>query len=185
MGDKAIIELDPAKSSVEFADLVDRCYRKNPDKKDLAELRKVLEKSPELYKAVFDLSEVVTRQTIRGMLGDKDKATQTVIEAHVKNTKQEFGYERAPMAEKLLIENIVLAWLRYTYAEYQITSNMNTDATYKNNEHWEKRANAAHRRYMRAIETLTRVRKLTANIQVNIATNGGQQVNIGGDLNKQ
>jgi len=47
--------------------------------------------------------------------------------------------------------------------------------------YWEKRLTAAQRRFTRACETLTRVRKLSRNtpaLQVNIAADGGQQVNM-------
>ena len=45
----------------------------------------------------------------------------------------------------------------------------------------EKRLSAAQRRFIRACETLARVRKLSRNtpaLQFNIATSGGQQVNL-------
>ena len=47
--------------------------------------------------------------------------------------------------------------------------------------YWEKRLSAAQRRFTRACETLARVRKLSRNtpaLQFNIATSGGQQVNL-------
>ena len=48
-------------------------------------------------------------------------------------------------------------------------------------DHWERRLSAAQRRYLRACESLARVRKLgrtTPALQLNIATHGGQQVNV-------
>jgi hypothetical protein len=53
--------------------------------------------------------------------------------------------------------------------------------TLEQGEYWEKRLSAAQRRYLRACETLARVRKLTLGtlaLQVNIAAAGGQQVNM-------
>ena len=50
-------------------------------------------------------------------------------------------------------------------------------------EYWEKRLSASQRRYLRACETLARVRKITrTTMQINIAEEGSQQVNIAGDL---
>jgi len=51
----------------------------------------------------------------------------------------------------------------------------------------EKRLNAAQWRFLRAVETLARVRKIarrTPPLQVNIATQGGQQVNVAGDVER-
>ena len=53
---------------------------------------------------------------------------------------------------------------------------------------WERRLSLAERRHLRACETLARVRKLLMNgpvLQVNIASQGGQQVNVAGDLKKK
>ena len=47
--------------------------------------------------------------------------------------------------------------------------------------YWEKRLNAAQRRFTHACMTLSRVRKLSRNtpaLQFNIAAAGGQQVNV-------
>ena len=47
--------------------------------------------------------------------------------------------------------------------------------------YWEKRLSAAQKHFTRACETLARVRKLSRNtpaLQLNLATSGGQQVNV-------
>jgi len=47
--------------------------------------------------------------------------------------------------------------------------------------YWDKRLTHAQRRFRRASESLARVRKLSRNmpaLQFNIATSGGQQVNV-------
>lgn len=46
---------------------------------------------------------------------------------------------------------------------------------FKNAAYWERRLNSAHRRYLRAIETLAKIRKQGLAVQVNIAVN---QINI-------
>jgi hypothetical protein len=55
-------------------------------------------------------------------------------------------------------------------------------------KYWSGVLSACQMRYLRAIDTLLRVRKLTRNtpmLQVNIATKEGQQVNIAGDFVKE
>ena len=48
---------------------------------------------------------------------------------------------------------------------------------------WEGRLNAAQRRFLRAMETLARVRKLKLPpVQVNIAAPGSQQANVMGEV---
>lgn len=47
--------------------------------------------------------------------------------------------------------------------------------------YWEKRLSSTQHRYLRAVESLARVRQLTRNanaVQINIAGPGGQQLNV-------
>jgi hypothetical protein len=58
------------------------------------------------------------------------------------------------------------------------TNNLDKKAAF-----WDKRLSAGQRRYLRACETLARVRKITrATMQINIAGPGSQQLNVAGDL---
>jgi hypothetical protein len=50
---------------------------------------------------------------------------------------------------------------------------------------WDKLLTQAQRRHLRALESLARIRKLSKGsdfVQVNIAADGGQQVNVAGSL---
>jgi hypothetical protein len=50
-------------------------------------------------------------------------------------------------------------------------------------DYWDRHLAAAQRRYLRACETLARTRRLLQpTLQVNIAAQGGQQVNVSGDV---
>ena len=62
-------------------------------------------------------------------------------------------------------------WQRYQNA---VAGSCSFDAS----SHWERKLSSVQRRYLRAIETLARVRKLMGipMVQINIATEGGKQV---------
>ena len=78
--------------------------------------------------------------------------------------------------EKLIIGQIVGCWLRLSFVEYSLSiGSVEGSFNMAQGASWEKRASTAQRRYLRAIETLARVRRsrLPA-VQVNIAE---QQVN--------
>ncbi len=52
---------------------------------------------------------------------------------------------------------------------------------------WERRLSVAQHRYLLACQTLAKIRRLGSkypNLQVNIATQNGKQVNVAGDLRK-
>ena len=186
MTDKEMIMIFTRKETPEeLADLIIRCYKEKPKRADLLALREYLEATPELYKVVFDLSEALQENMINKMIDQKP--VKMAIQANVIDIKNGMGYEHAPIIEKMLIDNVVITWLRYQWAEYQLSAYLGRQVRMSVVDWWERRTSAAQRRYLRAIETLARVRKLARNtpaLQVNIAAEGGQQVNVGGDLNK-
>ncbi len=63
--------------------------------------------------------------------------------------------------------------------QYHYQAHLRETLTTKHRDYWDRHLNAAQRRYLRAIETLARVRKLSGRgpIQINIAE---QQVNVAG-----
>jgi len=86
--------------------------------------------------------------------------------------------------ERLLIEQVVLCWLRMFVTEQRYTNIVEgAKLTMREADFWERRLSAVQRRYLRACETLARVRKLVrSTVQVNIAAEGGKQLNVAGDL---
>jgi hypothetical protein len=95
--------------------------------------------------------------------------------------KKDLGYDGAPMLEQLLIQQAALCWLKLNLVELSYSNTLKQSITLTLGMYWEKRLTAAQRRFTRACETLARVRKLSRNtpaLQFNIATSGGQQVNV-------
>ena len=88
------------------------------------------------------------------------------------------GWEVAPPLERLLIEHVALCWLRVQCVEQRYAQIMAKSITLEQGRYWESRLSASQRRYLRATETLARVRKLRLPpVQVNI---GEKQVNVVG-----
>lgn len=78
--------------------------------------------------------------------------------------------------ERLLVQQVVLTWLKLGHTEWHHEHILvNGHMTIQVADFWERRLSAAQRRYLRACETLARVRRLgLPMLQVNI---GAQQVN--------
>ena len=176
----------PKDTPDELLELIGRCYMENPDMKDLQELREYLEEKPNLFRAVIDMAKVVQDKLIENII--HQPAGQVGIEAQINNIRIEMAYDQSPILECLLVDNIINCWLRLQWVEMQLSGQSNEEqVSMRVVEYWEKRLSASQRRYLRACETLARVRKLTRNtpmLQVNIATERGQQVNIAGDVVK-
>jgi hypothetical protein len=170
----------------EFLEVVDRAYKKKPSPKDLAELRKWIDEFPELWRVVFHTARVIEDNFIKNMA--QDKASVIAMQKNTEEIRAGFDYETSSMTEKMLIDNIIISWLAVQYANYQLTARVGRDEKIVIIEFWEKRLTTMQRRYLRACETLTRVRRLLSKrpeIQVNIAAQGGQQVNVAGDVVKK
>jgi len=149
-----------------------------PKQQDIRALRECLRVVPDLWRGLMDLVEVTEGRVMGEM--DMTRSMREGLEVGLQQLKEELGYSTAPMLEKLLIEQVALCWLRQNITELTLTRAANS-GTLEQGEYWEKRLSAAQRRYLRACETLARVRKLTLGtlaLQVNIAAAGGQQVNM-------
>jgi len=71
--------------------------------------------------------------------------------------------------------------LRWQQIEYKYTWQNRQGLSLNQAAYWDKSLSAAHARYLKALESLAKIRKLARHdpaLQVNIATQGGQQVNV-------
>lgn len=148
----------------------------SPTPQQRAEFLRHLEQAPELARLLGDASTALVEQILQQLHGEG--ASRLAISVHLDNIRCNFGYDHAPQVEQLLIDHIIVCWLRWQQVEWLYQDRTERTRLVDEIEHWENRLSAAQRRYLRAIETLARVRRLGVALQINIATNGGQQVNV-------
>jgi hypothetical protein len=147
-----------------------------------------LEKYPEIWRMVFDIGQALETNFIRGMIPHQP-VTHLALQKNVEELRRDLGYEEAASLEMMLIDNIVLAWLRYQYAEYRYLLHMDqADVSTPELAFCEQRVSVTQGRYLRACETLAKIRKLSlknSTFQLNLASHRGQQVNVAGDVIKK
>jgi hypothetical protein len=163
----------------QFLELVKNIDQENPTPADLRALRAMLDRHPQLWRVAGDLA-YASVLNILAKLDAGPLVTESLKHSWVA-MKDELGYQSAPPLERLLMEQVVLCWLHLHIIQLEYTTVMNEPIPAASAGHWEKRLSAAQRRYLRACETLARIRKLartTPALQLNIATHGGQQVNL-------
>jgi hypothetical protein len=163
-------------------ELVQRIDKSDPTPADVRALRDMLAGHPDLWRFAGDLARTAALNLVN-KLGAGPLATESLKHGWVA-LKDELGYALAPPLERLLIEQVVLCWLNLYTVEIAYTNVMRQSIPSTDADHWERRLSAAQRRYLRACESLARIRKLsrtTPALQVNIATHGGQQINLLGD----
>jgi hypothetical protein len=168
----------------DISELFDKCSVKNPTPADVKALKKALTVvSPERMARIEDLAG----SNISAMLKDQkySVATSELTRYDLERKRDGMGYQTAPMMERMLIDAVLLAWLRYQEFEYVYTALDRAGMSFQKAAFWDRRISVAQARYLKACETLAKVRKLTSPVlQVNIAQDGGQQVNVAGDFVK-
>jgi hypothetical protein len=157
-----------------YGDVLDRAEK--GDRSVLPQVREILDEFPAVIDDLGDLSGMV-----RAALLDKMDDGDTLIREAEKRKLSDLteGIEGAcpTFLERLLAEQIVLCWqqLRLVEALHAQTHNY----TLTEGEYFHRCIDKAQRRYLAAIKTLAQVRKPEVpTMQVNIAAEGGQQVNM-------
>lgn len=157
----------------EFVDLLRKVDKDNPSKDDIEKLWSWLEERPDLGLAVANLADFAKDMIIH-QTPFKQESVKMCLEAGTVQLQNDMGYQEAQPLERMLIENIIICWLRLQAVEIGMSNNTKGSHTLSEGRYWDQRLSAAQMRYLRAIETLARVRKANIAIQVNIAR---QQIN--------
>lgn len=171
-------EAEYKKKVAPLYDLLERTNKENPDAEDLALLRTCLYGAPVLSSIAGDLAKRARNAIISGLTTSASIREST--EAYVTHIRNELGHHSAPMLEKLLVEQVVICWLRLydieiIYSQIRSSGPVTLDV----GTYYEHRLSAAQRRFLRACTTLSRIRKMAGRtpelMQLNI---GAQQVNV-------
>lgn len=158
---------------------------KKPDPKDVERLRQLAVRTPGF------LSACSTMANIRQQLIEKisNGASRAFMLAELVTLKKDLGIAAAPPLERLLIDHILTARLRLIDAENRYNNIVvGNSVTLQQGQYWDNLLSSTQARFLRAIESLARVRRLARNtpaLQINIANDGGKQVNVQGEVNKQ
>lgn len=156
-----------------------RIDEETPNDNDVAKVREILMYNSHLWENGHGLSANALNYYIERI--EKYKSQRLFIEAEAKNIKEQLGYFSTNQIEKLIIEQILLRWVAITYIENRFLNLLTEEKRVFGQEvYWQKILIRHQNLYLRSLETLARIRKLSKGIsfQVNIATNGGQQVNV-------
>jgi hypothetical protein len=94
---------------------------------------------------------------------------------------EELGYANSPPLERILIEQVIVCWVNLYVLEINSATKLRESHSTETGLYWDRRLTGAQQRFRRASESLARIRKLSRNtpaLQFNIATSGGQKVNV-------
>jgi hypothetical protein len=175
---------DGKPTRAEFSALFARVGAADSTDADRTALRRVVAAYPE-YGRAFDLSELALRQLIDST--SANPAGVAIAIGRMEALRTELSGPAPSVLERLLIDQVLLDYFYLNTIAYQSAKLMaGGDTSTAAIEFWDRRLDSAQRRYVRAIETLARVRRLLRlpGPQVNINLPGGQQVNVAGSMKR-
>lgn len=151
-----------------------------PNIQKVVQFRSLLESAPQQLLDMTNESFFVCEHMI-----DNANALPSTKELFKRNyylVRRSLEIDKAPGLIKLLLEQVATAWLRLQIVDHEYSRIMTQGQTIRELTYWDKRLAGAHSRFDKAVATVTNtIKKLgpNFNIQINVAQEGGQQVNIG------
>ena len=160
--------------------LVKNTHKENPKPEDLAELRQFFDGDPELWRASGNMARRTLDHLLRTYYS-QSAYIRECVSRRVKEMREQLGCEESSPLEQILIEQILVCWVNLYVLEINSATKLCESHSTEAGLYWDRRLTGAQRRFRRASESLARIRKLSRNtpaLQFNIATSGGQQVNL-------
>lgn len=147
-----------------FRDLVDRTN--SGDDTALSQLREGLEQCPILISALCgNMAIVATDSLIDAITGERLSQKEAILK-QLETMRAELAGPTPSPIEKLLVDRVVVCWLQTQHADNQF-ANART-VSIEIGDFMQRRQDRAHRRYLSAITTLARVRRLALPIRVDV-----------------
>jgi hypothetical protein len=144
--------------TADFQKVVAAVNREQPAPEQLARLRQYLSDYPALTKQLGNLSDTIRERVLQKMCGGT--VTQTYVQSYCALLREEMGYPAASALEQMLIDHIVLCWVRLHDTEWYYQNINEKQHTLTIGDYWERKLSFAQKRYLRAVESLTRIRRL-------------------------
>jgi hypothetical protein len=149
-------EIDPER---EWLMLQVRAERANRDPERVPEFRAYLRDHPELHQYIKSLAAGVKDLLLEKII--QREGSRLLLETQIRHLHQELCRPKPSTAETLLVEAVLMCWLRVQYAELGRTSAMSAGTTFREIEHAEKVLTQSYSRYTRALAHLAKVQRLS------------------------
>jgi hypothetical protein len=180
MGEQITVNAVSSDRYTKLSELVRNTHKEKPKQEDLAALRRFFDEDPELWQATGNLARRTLEHLCRTYY-HRSVYVQECVLRRVEEMRKDMGYADASPLEGLLIEQILVCYVNVYVLEMNSAGKLCESHSTETGLYWDRRLTGAQRRFRCACETLARIRKLSQNspaLQFNIASAGGQQVNV-------
>jgi hypothetical protein len=140
-------------------------------------LIKACQTVPQLWEILATLSSLAVRSWVDLLApaGPGKEIVRRTIEKEIERKRSEVAGEDPSPLERLLAERVALCWVAATYADAEYARKLKEGMTFREGEYLARRCEQTNRQLLKAIESLTRVRRMLTPMQVNIGQN---QINL-------
>ena len=147
-----------------FSSLVERTNKENPKEKDMQELKAYFDNDPAIALHIGNINKTVFDSILETLVGES-ALRREAMQRYISNMESELGYHTSTFVERMLIDEIVMRWIRLQVMENDHKVNTYAEHTFRKGLYYDKRLHLAQARYLKAIATLAKVRKMIAATQ--------------------
>jgi hypothetical protein len=153
-------QLQPKDDSLQLSMLVLKANKGKENGPEVKELRKFLDEHEEFAHSHTVVAHTVKRAVMLKVI--KEPGNFELFEREYKMRRDELGWRDATPIERLMIERIMLLWVRLLWCENYNGSFMQPSVSIRESEYADKMYARAHTRYVKAVESLARLRQVQA-----------------------
>ena len=121
----------------EFFEIIDKTNIENPKDDDVKALRKALRTNPQLWKLTGNMADNAVQNMISKV--NSTPALKESLKVAWKEMQKELLGDTPNPLEELLVQQVVMSWLRLQLVDYHFTEMMNKDITLTMGKYWEGR----------------------------------------------
>jgi hypothetical protein len=143
-----------------LAVLIERANRGKENGPEVKELQKFLEENKDLAKQ-YQVFAFSVRHGLMHRI-TQEPGHFELLEREYETRRDNLGWANAGPMERLMIERIMLCWLRLLWVENYNGSFMKASVYMRESEYADKQLARAHSRYVKAVESLAKLRQAEA-----------------------
>lgn len=141
-----------------LAALVKKVDTSDPAPADVAALRQRLIDDPRALDLIGNFTNTLQSQILANKM--YGVVVKLGIEEQCVAMRAGMGWAESSPAERMLIDHVILCWLRHNELEWRYGNITKGEHTLTIGAYWEKRLSASQKRFLRSVESLAKVRRL-------------------------
>jgi hypothetical protein len=153
----------------ELLDLTARLDKGKPLKGDFSRYREVCRANPGTAWQFGVLTSLKRDEAIRDL--EASDLIKESLRSNIAELEIQMGLDVAKGAERLIIENVITSWFSLQLAETKTESVLCSETSLRVKEHYIRRLESAQRRFTLSVSSLSQFRKVSIQIQINVAQN--------------